>query len=180
MELVHYVANKFRNSGHQYDDILGIGMVGFTKALNTYKKDKNAKVSTYSIACITNEILHFLRSEKKHLQNDVSAEEVIYEHSEGKALTLIDILSEDDEETETSIVDSENINELRNAIKELPLREQEIIKYRFEMDGRKRLTQGDIGLLFNMTQANVSKLESNIKEKLLEKLKNKNIENYIY
>jgi RNA polymerase sporulation-specific sigma factor len=177
--LVHHMANKFRNSGHQYDDLVGIGMVGFTKALNTYEKGKNTKVSTYALSCIRNEILHFLRKENKHLKNTTSAEKVIYKHSEGRELFLLDVLSDETEQIEEKIISKENISELLEEISKLPEREQKIINHRFGLGGRKILKQREVGKMLDMTQANVSKLESAIIEKLLKALKEKEIEKYV-
>lgn len=178
IKLVHYVANKFRDTGHQYDDLVGIGMVGFTKALNSYQKDKTAKISTYAIFCIRNEILHFLRRENKHLANNISAEATLYENSEGKTMSLLDILSEE-VETESDIIFEETKTELMEEIAKLPEKEQEIIQYRFGLGGRRVLKQREIGNLLGMTQANVSKLESGILEKLAIAMEKRGIRDYL-
>ena len=52
--------------------LLSTGYVGYAKALDTYQKGKNVKFSTYAYRCIKNEILYFLRREKRHRDNDVS------------------------------------------------------------------------------------------------------------
>lgn len=38
--IIHYVAKGFSNTGIQHDELVGIGSVGYTKALNTYSKKK--------------------------------------------------------------------------------------------------------------------------------------------
>ena len=55
MRLVHYVANKFRNTKLMYDDLYGAALLGFTKALNAYDSERGAKFSTFAVNCMKNE-----------------------------------------------------------------------------------------------------------------------------
>jgi len=47
------------------EDLVSIGSIGLIKGINTYKIDKNIKLATYASRCIANEILMFLRKNKK-------------------------------------------------------------------------------------------------------------------
>lgn len=170
--LIHYVANSFDNTHLSHDELVSIGSVGYTKALNTYRKDKETKFSTYAIYCIKNEILHFLRKEKKHKNNLLSGN-VLSEDKEGNILSLEDIFSNDmnDEAfVDDLVLLKEDIKILTEAIKKLSERDQYIIKNRYGLDGRKIMTQYDIATELGMSQANVSKLEQGILKKLFRKL----------
>ena len=174
--IIHYVAKSFSNTGLGHDELVSIGSVGFVKALNTYSEKKGAKFSTYAIICVKNEILHFLRREKKHVDNTVLSGNVMYSDGEGGVLTIEDTLSNkmnDEAFVEDVILLNEDIEILMNAIRKLSKRDQFIIINRYGIGGRKVMTQEEIGETLGMSQANVSKLEQNIIKELNSLLKGK-------
>ena len=174
--IIHYVAKSFSNTGLGHDELVSIGSVGFVKALNTYSEKKGAKFSTYAIICVKNEILHFLRREKKHVDNTVLSGNTMYSDGEGGVLTIEDTLSNkmnDEAFVEDVILLNEDIEILMNAIRKLSKRDQFIIINRYGIGGRKVMTQEEIGKTLGMSQANVSKLEQNIIKELNSLLKGK-------
>lgn len=174
--IIHYVAKNFSNTGLGHDELVSIGSVGFVKALNTYTEKKGAKFSTYAVVCVRNEILHFLRREKKHVDNTVLSGNTVYSDGEGGVLTIEDTLSNEmnnEAFVEDVILLNEDIEILMNAIRKLPKRDQFIIINRYGIGGRKVMTQEEIGKTLGMSQANVSKLEQNIIKELNSLLKGK-------
>lgn len=182
--IIHYVAKGFSNTGIQHDELVGIGSVGYTKALNTYSEKKGAKFSTYAVVCVRNEILHFLRREKKHIDNTVLSGNAMYSDGEGGVLTIEDTLSSemnDEAFVEDIILLNEDIEILMDAIGKLSKRDQFIIKNRYGIGDGEIMTQEQIGKILGMSQANVSKLEQGIIEELNSLLKGKiNIEDTEY
>ena len=65
LRLVVFLAKKYENTGYDIEDLVSIGSIGLIKGINTYKADKNIKLATYVSRCISNEILMFLRKNKK-------------------------------------------------------------------------------------------------------------------
>ena len=65
LRLVVYIAKKFENTGVGIEDLISIGTIGLMKAINTFNTDKNIKLATYASRCIENEILMYLRKNKK-------------------------------------------------------------------------------------------------------------------
>ena len=65
LRLVVYIAKKFDNTGVGVEDLISIGTIGLIKAINSYDKDKNIKLATYASRCIENEILMYLRKNRK-------------------------------------------------------------------------------------------------------------------
>lgn len=174
--LVYYVANSFKTTGIPHDELVGVGTVGYTKALNTYNSEKGAKFSTYAVYCIRNEILHFLRKEKKHADNTVLSGTSLYVDAEGNSLTIDDTIStkmNDEVILEDLILFKEDLAILMEAVENLPERERIIIMNRYGLNGGEVLTQANVGKLLGMSQANVSKLESEIIKKLSKELKGK-------
>ena len=67
LRLVVFLSKKYDNTMYDLEEIVSIGTIGLIKAINTYKLDKNIKLATYASRCIDNEILMFLRKNKKRM-----------------------------------------------------------------------------------------------------------------
>ena len=65
LRLVVFLSKKYENTGVDLEDLVSIGTIGLIKGVNTYKLDKNIKLATYASRCIDNEILMFLRKNKR-------------------------------------------------------------------------------------------------------------------
>ena len=91
LRLVVYLSKKYENTKIDLEDLVSIGTIGLIKGINTYKMDKNIKLATYASRCIDNEILMYLRKNKKR-NADVSLEESLSFDAEGNELHLEDIL----------------------------------------------------------------------------------------
>lgn len=52
--------------GLDYDDLYQAGMIGLLRAVKTYKNDCDTSFSTWASECITSEIRHYARSERKY------------------------------------------------------------------------------------------------------------------
>lgn len=174
--LVYYVANSFRNTRIDLSELVSIGVVGYAKALNAYDTTREVKFSTFAINCIQNEILFFLRKEKKHMQNNISMNLILSTDKNGNSLNMEDIVSEETGDTRSLEEGAElnsDIHTMRMAIKDLSPKEQYIVTYRFGLDRGIIKTQSEIAEIINMSQANVSKIEKNILVKMESLLKNK-------
>lgn len=173
MQLIHYVANMFRNTRIDYDELYGAAMFGFTKALNSFDTEKGAKFSTYAVNCMKNEIRFFLRKERRQSENSVSYNLVLSTDKNGNDFELYDILvNESLDATEVSelIIQKENRVAVRRAIERLTPIEQYIIRHRYGLDGAEIKTQKQIASEINMSQANVSKIQKNCLKKIEEYL----------
>ncbi|MBP1308775.1 RNA polymerase sporulation-specific sigma factor [Paenibacillus sp. 1182] len=174
--LVFYVVKMFENSGVDYDELVSIAMVGFAKALHAFDKNRLVKFSTYSINCIRNEILFFLRKERNHVKNSISMNCVLSVDKNGNSLSLEDTVStldKDERSVEDNIVLSDEIKLLRSALSDLSDKEQYIITYRYGLDRGITKTQREIADTIGMSQANVSKIEKNILDKVKKILKDR-------
>lgn len=175
MQLVHYAASRFRNYPVSHDELVNVALVGFTNALNHYQSDKGTKFSTFAMTCMTNELLHALRAETKHMKNNILSGTSIYTDSEGNSLTVEDTISSEmnnEASLEDKILLKEDHSMLREAIETLSEREQEVIKRRYGIDCEPE-TQNQIAESLDMSQANVSKIEQSIIKKLYIRMKGK-------
>ena len=94
LRLVVFLAKKYENTGVDLEDLVSIGSVGLIKGVNTYKLSKNIKLATYASRCIDNEILMFLRKNKRR-RGEISFEDNLSFDSEGNELHLEDVLGTD-------------------------------------------------------------------------------------
>ena len=66
LRLVAHVIKKYYTDEDQ-DDLISIGSIGLIKGINSFNPDKSIKIATYAAKCIENEILMYLRSNKKRM-----------------------------------------------------------------------------------------------------------------
>jgi len=177
LQLVHFVANKFRNTRIDYDDLYGAAMFGFTKALNSFDKARGAKFSTYAVNCMKNEVRFFLRKERRQSDHNVSYNLVLSTDKNGNDFELYNILSDkSDEAKEVSelLVRKENHEVILRAVSQLSELEQYIINHRYGLNGCEFKTQKEIAAEINMSQANVSKIQKNCMKKIKKFLMSEN------
>ena len=114
---------------------------------------------------IANEILMFLRNQKKTSQ-DVFISDPIDTDKEGNTLTLIDVIADKTdfvEEIDTKM----KLNKLKKILtKVLDKRELEIIEMRYGINGKKELTQQEIAKKLGISRSYVSRIEKSALEKL--------------
>jgi len=63
-----------------------------------------------------------------------------------------------------------DIRVLRQAVRELPARERQIVTMRFGLDGQQELTQKDVACKLGISQSYISRLEKRIMAKLRKEL----------
>lgn len=165
LRLVVYIARRFENTGTGLEDLISIGTIGLIKAISTYRLDKNIKLATYASRCIENEILMHIRK-TSNLKAEVSLDEPINLDCDGNELLLSDILGTDEDKIERPLEDDVDLFVLRQALQNLPQREQEIVYMRFGLNGRKEQTQKEVAQIMGISQSYISRLEKKIMKKL--------------
>ena len=158
LRLVVFLAKKYDNTMYDLEDLVSIGTIGLIKGVKTYKLDKNIKLATYASRCIDNEILMFLRKNKKR-KTEISFEDSINLDSEGNELHLEDVFGTEDnivEKEYESIVDKEClINEIENLSK----RDKEILILRYGLNNKKEYTQKEVADMLGISQSYISRIE---------------------
>ena len=165
LRLVVFLSKKYENTGVDLEDLVSIGTIGLIKGINTYKSDKNIKLATYASRCIDNEILMFLRKNKKR-RSEVSFEDSLSYDSEGNELHLEDILG-----TESNIVTQELENEtdkkeLYLEIEKLNSRDKQIMILRYGLYGNEEMTQKEVANLLGISQSYISRIEKKVIKRL--------------
>ena len=169
LRLVVYIARRFENTGTNLEDLISIGTIGLIKGINTYRRDKNIKLATYSSRCIENEILMHIRKTSSQ-KAEVSLDEPINMDYDGNELLLSDILGTDEDVVTGRLEEDVDLQLLRQALKELPSREREIVLMRYGLEGRKELTQKEVAEKMGISQSYISRLEKRIMLRLRKEL----------
>lgn len=170
LRLVVYLSKKYENTKIDLEDLVSIGTIGLIKGINTYKMDKNIKLATYASRCIDNEILMYLRKNKKR-NADVSLEESLSFDSEGNELHLEDILGTDPDLVTKELEDNDLKLTLMNEINRLPERDKQIMKLRYGLFGEKEITQKELAQKLNISQSYISRIEKKVIKRIKETIK---------
>ncbi len=166
LRLVAHIAKKYSSTGYPADDLCSIGSIGLIKAVSSYKPEKGTKLGTYAVKCITNEILMFIRSDKKH-QNEISLQESVGKDHEGNEITFMELLSSDAEEFIDEIEREMNHTSIREKVDQLLKgREKTIIQLRYGLLNGVERTQKEIGKMLGISRSYVSRIEKGALKKL--------------
>lgn len=158
LRLVAHIIKKYYSNQNEQDDLVSIGTIGLIKAINTYDISKNIKLSSYASRCIENEILMHFRNLKKSAQ-DISMNETIDIDKDGNPLTLLEIISVDDNIADELDLKF-NSQKLKQYIdEELSPREKKIIILRYGLNGKEPMTQREIASMLNISRSYVSRIE---------------------
>lgn len=170
LRLVAHIAKKYCDDKNA-EDLISIGTIGLIKGINTFKADKNKKLSGYVSKCIENEVLMYLRSQKKR-KNEVYIEDGIGTDSDGNSLTLGDILQSGEDDVADVVSENLETQKLYATMRKvLTATEYSIIKQRYGLGCTRRLTQRQIAESLGISRSYVSRIEKKCLEKLNEALK---------
>ena len=165
LRLVVYLAKRYEGSGYDLEDLVSIGTIGLIKGINTYKLDKNIKLATYASRCIDNEILMFLRKNKKR-KSEVSFEDNLSYDAEGNELHLEDVLGTEPNLVTKGLEDELNYNLLHQELEKLNERDRKIIILRYGLFGQEEMTQKDVAEYLKISQSYISRIEKKVIKKL--------------
>ena len=165
LRLVVYIARRFENTGVNIEDLISIGTIGLIKAVGTFRADRNIKLATYSSRCIENEILMYIRKISGR-KAEVSLDEPINTDWDGNELLLSDVLGTDSDVVMRPMEDDVDHALLRQALENLPEREQTIVRMSFGLGGRPEKTQKEVADLMGISQSYISRLEKRIMTRL--------------
>lgn len=172
LRLVVFLAKKYENTGESLEELVSIGSVGLIKGVNTYKLSKNIKLATYASRCIDNEILMFLRKNKKR-RGEVSFEDSLSYDSEGNELHLEDILGTDEDIVTRGLEEENDKKMLYREINKLSDRDKKIMILRYGLYNNEEMTQKEVAKVLGISQSYISRIEKKVIRRL--KILNKSL-----
>ena len=145
------------------------------KGIDTYNPNKPVKLITYAAKCVENEILMYIRQNKKNM-NNLSLDDSIGYDKDGNEITLGEVLKDEYIDTGDIIDLKDNVELLRKYMGVLTKREKEIIIRRYGLLNKKDETQREIAKDLKISRSYVSRIEKRALVKLYrEFIKNNNI-----
>ena len=161
LRLVVFLAKKYESTGYEMEDLISIGSIGLIKGIETYKIDKNIKLATYASRCISNEILMYIRKNKKR-KKEVSLEDSLNYDNEGNELHLEDVLGTENDFVSDSFereVERKCVGEVINKLKP---REKQIMVLRYGLNNKESYTQKEVADILGISQSYISRIEKKV------------------
>lgn len=172
LRLVAHIVKRFSNAG-EADDLISVGSIGLIKGIETFQYGKGSQLATYCAKCIENEILMYIRSNKKN-RNNVSLGESVGMDKDGNEITLMELLPLKEESVFDKVESKILYEKVLDIIeKNLTAREKEIIKKRYGIDGNI-MTQLEISKQLNISRSYVSRIEKKAISKIYKAIKGGN------
>jgi len=130
-----------QNSGLEINDLIQEGMIGFTVALNTYDKHKQALFFTYAKTCIIRRMMTTITSANR-LKHQLLNESISVDNLEKEVGLLDKLFSDYGSNPENKIIDDENTKELlENIRKDLTNFEGQVFELKISGLNNKEIAQ---------------------------------------
>ena len=155
LRLVAHIMKKYYAQTADQEDLISIGTIGLIKGISTFDASKGARLATYAARCVENEILMYFRSQRKSSQ-DVSLSDYIETGSDGAELSLMEVISSDEDLVE-AVSTKEAVARVRRAVDEC-LTEQErlVVSMRYGLDGIMPKRQREVAESTGISRSYVS------------------------
>ena len=165
LRLVAHIMKKYYTQTADQEDLISIGTIGLIKGITTFDESKGARLATYAARCVENEILMHFRAQRKSAQ-DVSLSDFIETGTDGAALSLMDVVSEEADLLETVSL-KERITQVRSAVDAcLTPQERQIVMLRYGLGGCTPHRQREVAQITGISRSYVSRIEKRALEKL--------------
>ena len=169
LRLVAHIMKKYYAQTADQEDLISIGTIGLIKGITTFDAKKGARLATYAARCVENEILMYFRAQRTSSQ-DVSLSDYIETGTDGAALSLMDVVSEDDDLLET-VSTRQRIAAVRKAVDAaLTDQERQVVLLRYGLGGVKPCRQREVAQMLGISRSYVSRIEKRALGKLRKEL----------
>jgi len=163
MRLVAHVALKYKQNMAQ-DELIAIGSIGLLKAIKNFNTNKNNSFSTYATRCIDNEILMYIRANKKH-NCQVYLEDAIMADKDGNEMSLLEVIPDKFEDLDEKISNKIAFEQIEKIIdQKLTERERKVIYMRYGICGYSEYTQMEISNMLGISRSYISRIEKHALE----------------
>lgn len=165
LRLVAHIMKKYYAQTADQEDLISIGTIGLIKGITTFNPEKGARLATYAARCVENEILMYFRSQRKS-SHDVSLSDYIETGADGAALSLMDVVS-DEEDLMEQVSNREQVQLVRELVDScLTEQERQVIALRYGLDTNQPLRQREVAKIVGISRSYVSRIEKRALEKL--------------
>lgn len=178
--LVVYIAKKFLGQGLTFEELQSAGNEGLLRAINkfNYQEREIEVFSTYISIAIENQIKMEFRKYRKH-SHVLSLEQPIGQNKDGNEMKIEDLVGTNAEELIDNVISEMKIDIVKNALKCLTSREQQIILLRYGLDEKNRKTLDEIAKIFNCSRGTIQKQEQKALIKMRHPRNTKKLKDFI-
>ncbi len=170
LRLVAHIVKKYSGAG-EADDLISVGSIGLIKGIESFEYGKGSQLATYAAKCIENEILMYIRANKKHRYN-VSLSESVGTDKDGNEITLMDVLPIKEESVFNKVENGILLKKVIEVIDTCLLpRERVIIKYRYGIGCKRAYTQLEVAERLKISRSYVSRIEKKAISKITKEIK---------
>lgn len=157
VNIAYKIANRYMtNYYEEIEDIRQIALMELWRCVESW--DHVHALTTYAYLCIPNKINMYLRHVRKHEKN-ISINTVVYSDGDGNDQTILDLIEDPDDcifKLLNNIDDKEVLDNICFTEKE-----KQVINLRIE-----GLSQEQVGKIMNLSQAQISRIQIKIKNKI--------------
>ncbi len=165
LRLTAHIAKKFSMGNYDNDELISIGTIGLIKGVNTFKADKKTRLSTYVSRCIENELLMWIRNQKKY-KNDLSLQQALGVDKDGNEVTFEDKLCDLSQGVDIQVETQIQIKEMNLVLEKILSKDElTVIKFRYGINCEE-LTQREIAEIMHISRSYVSRIEKKALKKL--------------
>ena len=165
LRLVAHIMKKYYANAADQEDLISIGTIGLIKGITTFDQEKGARLATYAARCVENEILMYFRSMRKSSQ-DVSLSDYIETGADGAALSLMDVVSAQEDLLE-QVGSREMVRRMCQAMDAvLTPQERQVLILRYGLSGHAPHRQREVAQVTGISRSYVSRIEKRALEKL--------------
>lgn len=177
--LVVYLLRKYLGRGLTFEELLSAGNEGLLRGINKFDYNESMnKFSSYIGIAIENQILQEFRKYNKH-SHVLSFEQPIGRDKNGDEMTIEDIVGTDAEQLIEDVITNMKLDIVREALKCLTSREQQIILLRYGLEEESRKTQKEVADLLGITQAQICRIEQKALVKMRHPKNTKKLKDFI-
>lgn len=158
--LVGFFAKKYLGKGLTFEELQSAGNEGLLNAINKfdYKERDIEGFSSYISIAIENQMKLELRKYNKH-SHVLSFEQPIGHNKDGDEMKIEDLIGTDAEQLIEEIISEMKIDIVRDALKCLTSREQQIILLRYGLDEIHKKTQDEVAKILDCSKTTIVKQE---------------------
>ena len=157
VNIAYKIANRYMtNYYEEMEDIRQIALMELWRCVENW--DHVHALTTYAYLCIPNKINMYLRHVRKHNKN-ISINTVVYSDGDGNDQTILDLI-EDPDDCIFRLLDDINADGVLNNIC-FTEKEKQVINLRIE-----GLSQEQVGKIMKLSQAQISRIQIKIKNKI--------------
>ena len=157
VNIAYKIANRYvTNYYEEIEDIRQIALMELWRCVESW--DHVHALTTYAYLCIPNKINMYLRYVKKHEKN-ISIDTIVNSDGDGNNQTILDLI-EDPDDCIFRLLDDINAEGVLDNIY-LTEKEKQVMNLRIE-----GLSQAQVGKIMKISQAQISRIQIKIKNKI--------------